>query len=182
MLILTFYKVFTKHFLHNRHKNIRVSFLKNIFKNLFIGCAGSSLPSRHFFSCGEQWLLSSCGAWVSHCGGFSCAARALCTQALQLRCVGSVVVAPGLQSTGLVLVAHEYSCSVACGVFPDQGSNPSLLHWQADALPLSYQGSPGLRFLGVFLNLSIKLLKSWVMSAFHLGEAPNSVCFQLPVK
>ena len=46
MLILTFYKAFTKHFLHNRHKNIRVPFLKNILKILFIGCAGSSLPSR----------------------------------------------------------------------------------------------------------------------------------------
>ena len=30
-----------------------------------------------------------------------------------------------------------------CGarVFPDQGSNLCLLHWQVDALPLSYQGS-----------------------------------------
>ena len=24
-------------------------------------------------------------------------------------------------------------------------------------------------------------MKSWVTSAFHLGEAPNAVCFQLPV-
>ena len=26
------------------------------------------------------------------------------------------------------------------GIFPTQGSNPHLLHWQADSLPLSYQG------------------------------------------
>ena len=25
------------------------------------------------------------------------------------------------------------SCSAACGIFPDQGSNPCLLHWQADS-------------------------------------------------
>ena len=31
-----------------------------------------------FSSCGEQQLLSSCGAQASHCGGFSCwGARAL---------------------------------------------------------------------------------------------------------
>ena len=32
--------------------------------------------------------------------------------------------------------------SVACGIFPDQGSNPNLLHWQANSSPLSHQGSP----------------------------------------
>ena len=37
------------------------------------------------------------------------------------------------------------SCSAACGVFPDQGLNLCLLHWQADALPLSHQGSPEVR-------------------------------------
>ena len=33
------------------------------------------------------------------------------------------------------------SCSTACGIFPDQGLNLCLLHWQADSLPLSHQGS-----------------------------------------
>ena len=41
-----------------------------------------------------------------------------------------------------VVVAHRLSCSAACGIFPDQGSNPCLLHWQMDSLPLSHQGSP----------------------------------------
>ena len=36
---------------------------------------------------------------------------------------------------------HRLNCSGACGVFPDQGSNPGLLHWQADSLPLSHLGS-----------------------------------------
>ena len=35
-------------------------------------CAGSSLPLRLFFSCGERGLLCSCGVRTSHCGGFSC--------------------------------------------------------------------------------------------------------------
>ena len=53
----------------------------------------------------------------------------------------SVVAAPGLWSTGSAVV-HGLRCSTACGIFPDQGLNPCLLHWQVDSLPLSHQGSP----------------------------------------
>ena len=42
--------------------------------------------------------------------------------------VGSGVAAPRLQSTGSVVVAHGFSCSTACGIFPDQGLNPCFLH------------------------------------------------------
>ena len=38
-------------------------------------------------------------------------------------------------------MVHGLSCSVACGIFPDQGSNPCPLHWQADSQPLRHQGS-----------------------------------------
>ena len=55
---------------------------------------------------------------------------------------GSVVSAPRLWSTGSLVVTHGLSCSIAYGIFPDQGSNLCLLHWQADSLPLSHQGSP----------------------------------------
>ena len=41
-----------------------------------------------------------------------------------------------------IVVAHGRSCSSVCGIFPDQGSNLCLLHWQAVSLPLSHQGSP----------------------------------------
>ena len=43
---------------------------------------------------------------------------------------------------GSVIVAHGPSCSAACGILPDQGSNPCPLHWQADSQPLRHQGSP----------------------------------------
>uniref|UniRef100_A0A8C2PBT7 Sushi, von Willebrand factor type A, EGF and pentraxin domain containing 1 n=1 Tax=Capra hircus TaxID=9925 RepID=A0A8C2PBT7_CAPHI len=39
-------------------------------------------------------------------------------------------------------VAHGLSCSAACGVVPNQGSNSCLLHCWADFLPLSHQGMP----------------------------------------
>ena len=37
---------------------------------------------------------------------------------------------------------EKKNCPEACGIFPDQGWNPCLLHWQADSLSLYYQGSP----------------------------------------
>ena len=43
---------------------------------------------------------------------------------------------------GSVIVAHGLSCSVACGILPDQGPNPCPLHRQADSQPLRHQGSP----------------------------------------
>ena len=50
----------------------------------------------------------------------------------------------GLQGAwASVAVARQPSCFAgACGIFPDQGSNSHLLHWQADSLPLNHQGSP----------------------------------------
>ena len=35
-------------------------------------------------------------------------------------------------------------CHFLQGIFSTEGSNPCLLHWQADSLPLSHQGSPQL--------------------------------------
>ena len=48
----------------------------------------------------------------------------------------------GSRRAGSEVVAHGLSCSAACGIFPDQGSNPCPLHWQADSQPLRHQGSP----------------------------------------
>ena len=62
------------------------------------------------------------------------------------RCAGLSLSRPlPLWSTGsrrTVVVAHWLSCSAACEIFPDQGSNPCALHWQADSQPLRHQGSP----------------------------------------
>ena len=55
-----------------------------------------------------------------------------------LRCAGFLQWLLLLQSTGSrvqasVVVAHGLTCSAACGIFPDQGSNPCPLNWQADS-------------------------------------------------
>ena len=39
----------------------------------------------------------------------------------------------GSRRAGSVIVAHGPSHSAACGIFPDQGTNPCPLHWQADS-------------------------------------------------
>ena len=68
-------------------------------------------------------LSLPCSARVSHCGGISCC-RA---QTLSVR--------------ASVVVALRLSCSVACEILLDQGSNPWFLHWQVDSYPLHHQGS-----------------------------------------
>ena len=55
--------------------------------------------------------------------------------------MGSVVAASWLQSAGSVVVAHGLHCSAAGRIFPDQGLNLCILHWQTDSLPLSHQGN-----------------------------------------
>ena len=55
----------------------------------------------------------------------------------------------GSRCAGWVVVAHGPSCSATCGIFPDQGSNPCPLHWQADSQPLCHQGSLAVVFKSV---------------------------------
>ena len=81
------------------------------------------------------------------------------------RCLGSVAVAPRLQSTISIVKVHGLSCSAACGIFPDQGLNPCLLYGQADSLPLSHQGSPLLSFLK---DIFIKYRILFCLFFFHL--------------
>ena len=65
-------------------------------------------------------VAASRGHSSSRCAGLSL------SRPLPLRSTGS-------RRAGSVVVAHGLSCSVACGILPDQGSNPCPLHWQADS-------------------------------------------------
>ena len=93
-----------------------------LFIYLFMAVLGLRFCARAFFSCGKR------GHCSSRCMGLSL------LWPLLLRSTGS-------RCTGSVVVAHGPSCSVACGILPDQGSNPCPLHWQADSQPLRHQGS-----------------------------------------
>ena len=83
---------------------------------------------------GFFWLQRARASLWVQCMGFSLQSR------------GSRHVDSGCGSQAwehrLVVVALKLCCSAAGGLFPGQGSNPWILHWQADSLPLSHQGSP----------------------------------------
>ena len=96
---------------------------------LFLAALGLRCCTRAFSSCKRAGATLHCSARASHCGGLSCCrARA-----------------PGAWAS--VAVAPRLSCSSACGILPDQGSNPRPPHWQADSQTLCHQGSPQDMFL-----------------------------------
>ena len=85
-----------------------IFFLINLFIYLFLAVLGPCCCTPAFSSCGERGLLFRCGAWASHCGGFSCCrARALSAWA-------SVVVACGLSSCGSRALERRLS---SCGTW-----------------------------------------------------------------
>ena len=83
----------------------KIPLLKKCVLYLFIfWSTGSSLLHVLFFNFGQWGLLSSCGVWISHWGGFSaCRAQA---RARGLSSCGSQVL-----DTGSVVVEHRLSCS-----------------------------------------------------------------------
>ena len=92
------------------------------------------------------------------------------------RCVGFSLSRPlllrgtGSRHAGSVVVAHGPSCSAACGIFPDQGSNPCPLHWQADFQPLHHQGSP------MSFNEYIQLCSYQPRQDIELFLSPQKFC------
>ena len=85
------------------------------------------------------------------------------------RCAGLLLSRPlllrgtGSRHAGSEIVAHGPSCSAACGILPDQGSNPRSLHWQADSQPLRHQGSPKKQYFKLMdlLVYHFRLNMSW---------------------
>jgi len=59
----------------------------------------------------------------------------------------SAVAAWELWSVGSGVAVYELSCSEACGIFLDQGSNLYPLPWQMDSYSLYHQESPLMSFL-----------------------------------
>ena len=98
-------------------------FLIYLFIYLFLAVLGLRFCARAFSSCGEWGPL------------FIAVRRPLTIMA-------SLVGSTGSRCAGSAVVAHGPSCSAARGIFPDQGSNPCPLHWQADSQQLHHQGSP----------------------------------------
>ena len=128
-------------------------FFKKFIYLLFMAVLGLRFCARAFSSCGERDHSSS------QCAGLSL------SRPLLLRTTGS-------RRAGSVAVAHGPSCSAACGILPDQGSNPCPLHWQADSQPLRHEGSPGSIFKNTFGMLFWLLSLSYVFLSFVVVVKP----------
>ena len=109
---------------------------------------------------GLSLVVASGGHSSSRCAGLSL------SRPLLLQSTGS-------RRAGSVLVAHGRSCSAACGIFPDQGSNPCSLHRQADFQPLRHQGSPYTKFYGE--RCFIIVFSSIKEQRYKLGIKSNPV-------
>ena len=119
-----------------------------LFIYLFLAALGLRCCVQTFSSCREQGLPFIVVNGLLIVVASLVAEHGLQAAGLQqLWHVGSVVVARRFQSARSVAVVHGLSCSTACGIFPDQGSNPCPLHWQEDSSPLRHQGSPRSLFL-----------------------------------
>ena len=76
-----------------------------------------------------------------------------------LTAVASRCRARPLGHVSSVVVAQRLSCSRACGIFPNWGSNPCPLHWQVDSFLLTTQEVLHHRIF-FFLIVSVKLYHS----------------------
>ena len=111
-----------------------LSYLKwCLFLILVLAVLGLCCFAQDFSGCGVWGPLSSCVVRASHWGGFSCCGA---------QSLGSPASVAAAVDADPIAVVHELSCSVVCGILPDQGSNPSPLQWNADSYPLCLQGSP----------------------------------------
>ena len=85
----------------------------------------------------------------------------------------SVVAACRLSGCDLQALEHRLSscgawaCSVACGIFPDQGLNPCPLHWHMISYPLYHQGSLHPLFFILLLMDSFCLILASIFCAYQ---------------
>ena len=114
--------------------SVSSSFLKITYLFiLFLVVLGFPCCVPAFSSCGKRGLL-----FIAVCGFLIAVASRGRAWAPGLE--ASVAVARKLESVASAVVAQGIICSMACGIFPDQGLNLCPLHWQADSHPLYYQG------------------------------------------
>ena len=113
---------------HSNHRAFILSTYKASQTLRFLETPGPS--KAHSRGSDYTTYASGCRCWV----GQSC--PALCDR---MECSP-----PGSSVHGIsqARILEWAAISYSRGIFPTQGSNPCLLHWQVDSLPLSHQGSP----------------------------------------
>ena len=120
----------------------QVSFFKNLIKLIYFWLCWIFVATGLYLGAAHR------SVWTSHCGGFSCGAQAL-------------------GHMGLIVAAYSFSHPMACGTFPNQGSNLCPLHWQVDSQPLNHQGSPN----QVILKLPFWHSQVWFLKQINMKNS-----------
>ena len=122
-----------------------------------------------FSSCGEQGLLSSCGAWASHCGGFSC-------------CGARILECTGCSSCGPWALEHRLN---SCGTqslllqgmwdLPGSGIEPVFPALAGRFFSTEPPGKPLLLFINKDMgnkhaNLKVHIFTLWIYWSNTLSE------------
>lgn len=136
----------------------RLMALRNHFAYLFVtfGCTGSSALWGFSLAAARRLLIAAAPVGVQR-GLRSCDTWAECA-----RLPGSGSRAQELWCPGSAVLGRWD--------LPDQGSNPCILHWQVDSLPLGRQGSTRIDELGNFYTVFtgytsfIVITKYWLYS------------------
>ena len=103
---------------------------------VFVSAQTSLVVSRGYFLVAVHGLFIAVASLVVEHGALGCTGFSSSgTWVQEFWFLGSRA------QTGSIVV-HGLTCPEACGIFPDLGLNLCLLHWQADSLPWSHQGSP----------------------------------------
>ena len=111
------------------------------------------VAARAFLWLWQVGATLCCGVQASHCGDFSCC---------RAQALGAWVS---------VVVAHRLSCSVACGIFLDQGSNSCHLHQQADSYHCTTREVPGPFKKNLFFLSGSCLRNTWLPNSYK-GFSP----------
>ena len=120
-----------QHFMPGAQLSHGSHFVKNcyIFHYLVLASAGSSLLPGFLSRC-DEWGHLFIAVWILLLQGIDSRAHRLSSHSSR---------ALGHKRR---IVEHGLSCSVACGIFPDQGWKPCFLRWQSDSLPPLPPGKP----------------------------------------
>ena len=124
----------------------------------------------------------------------------MCAQSCLTLCDPMDCSPPGSSVHGILQarILEWVAISFLQGSFPTQGSNPGLLHWQVDSLPLSHLGSPYLyhnflkktlnhqscsilmKLLGRYIYIYILKIDAWFFSQRSWCKLVCSVVLRLP--
>ena len=89
--------------------------------------------------------------------------------------MGSVVGVHGLYSKGSIILVHGLSCSLACGIFLDQGLNWCPPAWQGGFLTIGPSGKPS----ACTLKTSVKLCHLVLLFPSSLSTVLKPVMFSV---